>query len=435
MSTMEKLSKNQVKLTIEVSKEEFNEAINKAYPKATKDVKVDGFRPGKIPMNVFINRFGYAPLYEEAVNEAISKSYPEAVREHNLEVVDYPNIDLDFAKISHDAGFTFTATVSIMPEAELVKYTGLDIEAKSARVLKKDVEAEIKKQLENHVEYVVKEEASEKGDTVVIDFEGFVDGKAFEGGKAENYELVLGSGSFVPGFEDQLIGLKEGAEVDVNVTFPKNYHAELAEKDATFKVKVHEVKQKVEPALDDEFVKELDIKGVETVEQYQKHISDELKAKKKKEAEEEYLQKLFEALVKENPIDLPQAMIDRYAEQLKQNYVNQAKQYNIPFEMFLQFQGLDEKKFEERMKLQAENNIKLDLIIEAVMKKEDFKVKPADVENEFKKIAEENKITVEHAKEHIQAADVEFHLKREQAIAFLEANNVKKAKKEAKTEE
>ena len=435
MSTIEKLSKNQVKLTIEVSKEDFKKAITDAYPKATKDVKVDGFRPGKIPMNVFIARFGYAPLYEEAVNEVISKTYPAAVREHNLEVVDYPNIDLDFAKIDHESGFTYTATVYVMPAAELVKYTGLDIEAKSARVLKKDVEAEIKKQLENHVEYVVKEDASENGDTVVIDFEGFVDGKAFEGGKAENYELVLGSGSFVPGFEDQLIGLKEGAEVDVNVTFPKNYHAELAEKDATFKVKVHEVKQKVEPALDDEFVKELDIKGVETVEQYQKHVSDELKENKKKEAEEDYLQKLFEALVKNNPIDLPQAMIDRYAEQLKQNYVNQAKQYNIPFEMFLQFQGLDEKKFEERMKLQAENNIKLDLIIEAVMNKEDFQVTDKEIEEEFKKIADGNKIKVEDAKAQIKAEDVKFHLQREKAIAFLRENNVKKAKKEAKKEE
>ncbi len=435
MSQLEKLSKNQVKLTIEVSAEAFNEAIVKAYPKATKDVKVDGFRPGKIPMNVFVSRFGYEPLYEEAVNEAIQVAYVAAIKEHKIEAVDYPQIDLDFKSLAHDKGFTFTALVYVMPEIELVQYKDLNIEKKSTRVTKKEVEDEINKELQNHAEFEVKEEASENGDTVVIDFEGFVDGKAFDGGKAENYELVLGSGSFVPGFEDQLIGLKEGAQVDVNVTFPKNYHAELAEKDATFKVKVHEVKRKVVPTLNDDFVKELEIKDVETVDAYQKYVNNKLKDQKTKEAEDAFLNDLFDALIKKNPIDLPQAMVDRYAEELKQRYVDQAKQYNIPFEMFLQFQGLDEKAFEERMKTQAANQIKLDLLVEEVMKQEQFKVLDAQIEEEFKKLAEANNITIEHAKEHVSSNDIEFHLQRQQAIEFLKANNVKKAKKEAKTEE
>lgn len=434
MSQLEKLSKNQVKLTIEVSKEQFNEAIKKAYPTATKDVKLDGFRPGKIPMNVFISHFGYEPLYEEAVNEAIKETYFAAVKEHNLEVVDYPQVDIETKELSHEAGFTYTAKVYVMPEVELVQYKDLNVAKSSNRVTKKEVDEAINQELQNHAEFEVKEEASENGDTVVIDFEGFVDGKPFEGGKAENYELVLGSGSFVPGFEDQLIGLKEGAEVDVNVTFPKNYHAELAEKDATFKVKVHEVKRKVVPALTDDFVKELDIKDVETVEAYQKYQANKLKEEKTKHAEDDFLNNLFETLIKKNPIDLPQAMVDRYAEELKQRYVDQAKQYNIPFEMFLQFQGLDEKAFNERMKLQAANQIKLDLLVEAVMKKEQFKVVDEEIEEEFKKIAEANKITVEHAKEHVSPKDIEFHLQRQLAIEFLKANNVKKAKKEVETE-
>ena len=433
MSQLEILSKNQVELTIEVSKEQFNEAIKKVYPEATKDVKVDGFRPGKIPMNIFISRFGYEPLYQDAINEVINETYVLAVREHHIEVVDYPEIDLDVKNVTHEKGFTYKAKVFVMPEVDLVKYTGLTFELMNKKVTKKEVEAEIQKQLENHSEYVIKDGASENGDTVVIDFDGYVDDQPFEGGKAENYELVLGSGSFVPGFEDQLIGLKEGAEVDVHVTFPKNYHAELASKDATFKVKVHEVKTKVVPTLDEEFVKELEIKDVHTIDEYQNHIEATLKDQKAKSAEEDFQQKLFQALVENNPIDVPEKMIENYAEEIKNRYVEQAKQYNIPFEMFLQFQGLDEKAFNERTKIQAANQIKLDLIIEAVMKKENFQVKPKAIEDEFAKLAEENKMTIEHVKEHVQPSDIEYHLKRNAAIEFLKKNNGKeKTPKEKK---
>lgn len=425
MSTIEKLSNNQVKLTIEVTKEEFNEAIKKAYPIASKDTKIDGFRPGKVPMNVFISRFGYAPIYEEAVNQAINDTYFIAVREHNVNVVDYPKIDLDFSTVEHDKGFTYTATVLVVPEVELVQYTGIEFPVKSKTVTKKAVKEAIDKELLNKAENVLKEGAAEVGDLVVIDFDGYVDGKQFEGGKAENYELELGSHTFIPGFEEQLVGMKEGAELDVNVTFPEKYAEELAGKDATFKVKVHEVKNKVVPELNDDFVKDLEIEGVETVEDYQKHMEKNLKDAKAKEVEDDFMQNLFTKLVEANPVDVPDVMIDRYAEEIENNYKNQAKQYNIPFEMFLQFQGLDEKSFKERTKLQALNQIKIDLIIEAVMRKEDFKVSNKEIEAEYEKIAESAKIEVEKAKEHVSLDDVKFYLQRQKAIDFLKKSNGK----------
>ena len=437
MSTVEKLTNNQVKLTIEVSKELFGEAIKAVYPQVSKDTKVDGFRPGKVPMNIFISRFGYGPLYEEAVNYVINKTYPAAVEENNLEVVDYPKIDLDFATISHDAGFTYTAEVYVMPVVELQKYTGLTFKALSKTVGKKEVEEAIKNRLAAKAENVIKEGAAELGDTLVFDFEGFVDGVAFEGGKAENYELVLGSGQFIPGFEDQLVGLKAEEAKDVNVTFPENYHADLAGKDATFKCLVHEVKTKVVPTLDEEFVKEAEIEGVSTVAEFEAHVKNELKAAKLNAYEEDFTQKVLKELVDNNPIDLPVCMIDNYAKQLEDNAHKQAEQYKIPFEMFLQFQGLNEETFKARTRETAENQIKVDLLIDAVAKAENLKPADEAIEEEYKQIAEANKVSLEKAKKAVSVEDVVYHMNKQLALEFLKKNNgpAKAAKKEEVKEE
>ncbi len=428
MSNVEKISNIQVKLTIEVTKEQFAHAIEAAFPEATKNVKVDGFRPGKIPFKVFISRFGYEPIYEEAVNHAINETYREAVNEHNLSVVDYPHIDLDFAEVAHDKGFTYTATVDVVPTVELTKYTGIAFETISKRVAKKEVEDAIKNTLNSKAENVLKDAAAEKGDTVTIDFEGFIDGVAFDGGKGENYDLELGSNSFIPGFEDQLVGCVAEQEIDVNVTFPENYTPELASKKAVFKCKVHEVKTKVYPELTDEFVEELELEGVKTVEEYRAYTENNLKVAKAKAYDEDYLQKLFAGLIKENNFELPAAMVKNYAEELEEKYRNQAKQYNIPFEMFLQFQGMDEKSFKERTKEQAENQIKLDLIIEAVVKAENIKAKPAAIEKEYEEIAKANNVTVEKAKDVIAPDTIAYHLQKDLAIEFLKKNNGPKAK-------
>ena len=433
MSVLEKISSNQVKLTIEVSAEQFNHAIEHVYPEVAKDAKIDGFRPGKAPMSMYIKHYGYATLYEHAVDHAINDTYREAVNEHQLFVVDYPKIDLDEKTISHEKGFTYTATVFVLPEVELVKYQGIAFSALSKKVSKKEVDEAIKNALQNKAENVLKDEEAAPGDTVVIDFEGFVDGKAFEGGKAENYELELGSGSFIPGFEDQLVGSKAEEERDVHVTFPVNYHADLAGKDATFKVKVHEVKQKLIPVLDDDFVKELEIEGVNTVEEYKTYTENNLKQAKEKQYEDDYLNKLFKALIDENPIDVPEVMIQNQANEMEKRYRKQAEQYKIPFDMFLQFQGLNEETFKEQTKLQ----IKLDLILEAVIKKENFKVKEEAIEKLYQEIADENKVTLEQAKNGVRIEDVTYHLQRDLAVEFLKKNNgpkFLKAKEESKEE-
>ena len=434
MSQLEKISSNQVKLTIEVSAEQFAHAIEHVYPEVAKDAKIDGFRPGKAPMNLYIKHYGYASLYEHAIDHIINDTYREAVMEHDLMVVDYPKIDMDYASISHDKGFTYTALVYVLPEVELIQYTGLPFEALSKKVLKKDVDAAINNALNNKAENVLVDSPAKLSDTVVIDFEGFVDGVAFEGGKAENYELTLGSGAFIPGFEDQLIGSVAEEEREVNVKFPENYHADLANKDATFKVKVHEVKQRVVPVLDDEFVADLEIEGVKTVEEYRTYTENNLKQAKEKEYEDDYLDKLLKALVETNPIDVPKVMIENQAKDIEERYKKQAEQYKIPFDMFLQFQGLTEEQFKEHAKLQATNQIKIDLIMEAVIKKENFPVKDSEVEKLYQEIADHNGVTLDQAKQGVRLDDVKYHLQRDEAIEFLKKNNGPKYLKGQKEE-
>ena len=251
-ANLERLSENSVKLTVEVSAEEFDKALDLAFEKVVKEVKADGFRPGKMPKNIFIQRFGWASLYNEAIQYAFEETYPLALQQTKVYPTAEPKVDLDFASLEKGKSFTYTAEVDVWPEVHLGEYKGLKVKPLSTRVTKKDVEAEIKHMLESKVENVIKDGPAENGDTVVIDFEGFVDGVPFEGGKAENYQLELGSKAFIPGFEDQLIGAKSEQDVEVNVTFPKDYHASLAGKAALFKVKVHEVKGKEYPELTDE---------------------------------------------------------------------------------------------------------------------------------------------------------------------------------------
>ena len=434
MSQLEKISSNQVKLTIEVSADQFAHAIEHVYPEVAKDAKIDGFRPGKAPMNLYIKHYGYGALYEHAIDHAINDTYRDAIMEHDLMVVDYPKIDFDASSISHDKGFTYTALVYVLPEFELVQYTGLPFEALSKKVLKKDVDAAINNALNNKAENVLVDSPAKLSDTVVIDFEGFVDGVAFEGGKAENYELTLGSGAFIPGFEDQLIGSVAEEEREVNVKVPENYHADLANKDATFKVKVHEVKQRVVPVLDDEFVADLEIEGVKTVEEYRTYTENNLKQAKEKEYEDDYLDKLLKALVETNPIDVPEVMIENQAKDIEERYRKQAEQYKIPFDMFLQFQGLTEEQFKEHAKLQAANQIKIDLIMEAIIKKENFAVKDSEVEKLYQEIADHNGVKLEQAKAAVRLEDVKYHLQRDEAIEFLKKNNGPKFLKAPKEE-
>ena len=267
---LERLSENSVKLTVEVTAEEFDAALDKAFTKVVKEVKADGFRPGKMPKNVFIARYGWESLYNDALQFAFEETYPVAVGEAKVYPTSEPKIDLDFSTLKKGSSFTYTAEVDVWPDVHLGEYKGIKVKPLSTRVTKKDVDAEVKKVLDGKVENVIKESPAENGDTVVIDFEGFIDGVPFEGGKGENYSLELGSKTFIPGFEDQLVGTKTDDEVDVNVTFPKDYHASLAGKAAVFKCKVNGIKVKELPEADDEFASE--VSEFETLAEYKEDI-------------------------------------------------------------------------------------------------------------------------------------------------------------------
>ena len=437
---VEKISDNKVKLTIEVSKEEFGVALDKAFEKVSPTVKVDGFRPGHLPKASFIKRFGYEALYEEAVNFALNDTYPKAVMENNVQVVNHPSIDVDFATLNHETGFTYTATVDVMPEVTLGTYKGLEFKPLDKNATPEEVEQEIKNALNAKAENIIKEGAAEKGDTVVIDFEGFIDDVPFEGGKGENYPLELGSNSFIPGFEDQLIGAKEQDEVSVNVRFPEDYHAELAGKDATFKVKVHEVKQKQYPELNDEFVKDLEIENVNNVEEYRNYVQTKLDKEKASQYEEHLVNGLIDLVSNASTVNIPECMVTDYATELKEKAEHQAAQYKIPFNLYLQYMGYTEESFSEYLKKTAEARIKADLVLDKIAEVEDIKVTDEMLENAYKEIAEHNNMELEQVKKSVNPAQLSYKLRQDAVIkllkdtAVLGATKKKTTKKVAKAE-
>lgn len=441
-TNLERLSENAVKITVEVSPEEFDAALDKAFDKVIKDVKADGFRPGKMPKTIFIQRYGWESLYSEAVEEVFQVTYPKALVEAKVYPTADPKIDLDFASLKKGEGFTYTAEVDVWPDVHLGEYKGLKVKPLSTRVTKADVDAEVKRMLENKVENVVKDSAAENGDTVVIDFEGFVDGVAFDGGKAENYPLELGSKSFIPGFEDQLIGAKTDDELDINVTFPKDYHESLAGKAAVFKVKVHEVKGKVYPELDDELVKELDIKGVETVDAYLEYVKSDLKQKKEQAAESHLVNSLVEGVCKNSYAEFPQSLIDSEVEQQVKRVEQQAKQYGMPVEVLLQYSGVASMEdFKKNAAEYARKSFLQELVIDEIIRLEKIEASEEEVENEYKALAKVDLEADEKAvakklaevKKQYPANQVAYKVRADKVVSFLKANMAKTTKEKGET--
>lgn len=436
---LERLSENSVKLTIEVSAEIFDKALDKAFEVVVKDVKADGFRPGKMPKNVFIRRYGWEALYQEALNFAFDETYPRALAEAKVFPTADPKVDLDFASLEKGKGFTYTVEVDVWPEVHLGEYKGLKVKPLSTRVTKKDVDQEVKKVLEGKVENVIKETAAENGDTVVIDFEGFTDGVAFEGGKGENYPLELGSKSFIPGFEDQLVGVTPGAEVDVNVTFPKDYHESLAGKDATFKVKVHEVKGKVYPELNEDLVAELEIDGVKTVEEYLEHVKAELKKSKEEAAESHLVNSLVDGACKNSYAEFPLSLVNSEVEKQVKRIEDQAKQYKMPVEILLQYSGVasmdDFKKSAEEY---VRKSMLQELVLDKIMEVENIKATEEEIEAEYKKAAgfvegdEASTKKLADLKKQYKASQVAYQVQVNKVIELLKANAVTKTTKTEK---
>lgn len=383
----EKKEGNEGVLTFEVSAEQFEEALDQAFKKVVKDIEVPGFRKGKVPRIIFEKRFGVEALYQDAIDIVLPNAYVEAIEETKIEPVDQPSIDIE--EIERGKNLVFTAEVTVKPEVKLGEYKGLKVEAPDVTVTDEDVEEEIKREQERFAELIVKEEGTvEEGDTVVIDFEGFIDDVAFEGGKGENHSLEIGSGQFIPGFEEQLVGKASGEETDVHVTFPEEYHAEdLAGKEATFKVKIHEIKVKELPELDDEFAKDVDDE-VETLDELKAKKKEQLEAQKKQDAENQTKNTLIQKAVENAEADIPEAMIhtevDRMMNELEQNLQMQG----MTIDMYYQFSGQDEAALREQMKEDAKKRVMTSLTLEAIAQTEEIEVSDEDVANEMEKMAD-----------------------------------------------
>ncbi|MTH52942.1 trigger factor [Bacillus mangrovi] len=419
----EKLEGNQGILTVEVDAETFDGALDQAFKKVVQQVSIPGFRKGKVPRSLFEQRFGVETLYQDALDLLLPVEYGKAIEEANIDPIDRPEIDIE--SMGKGETLTFTAKVQVKPEVKLGEYKGLEVEKDDAQVTDEDVDNELKQLQERQAELVVKEEGKiEEGDTVVIDFEGFVDGEAFEGGQADNYSLEIGSGSFIPGFEEQLTGLETGAEKEVEVTFPEEYHAEdLAGKAAVFKVKVHEIKAKELPELDDEFAKDVDDE-VETLDALKAKTKERLEETRKTEAENKLRDAVVEKAAENAEVEIPQVMIDSEVERMMKEFEQRLQMQGMNLELYFQFSGQDEEALKQQMNEDAAKRVKFNLTLEAVAAAENIEITDAEVEEELSKMAEMYNMPVDGIKQALGSTDaVKEDLKIRKAIDFLVENS------------
>ncbi|WP_407272645.1 trigger factor [Radiobacillus sp. PE A8.2] len=420
----EKQEGNEGLLTIEVEAADFNAALDEAFKKVVKQVQVPGFRKGKMPRGMFEQRFGVESLYQDAVDIILPKVYSDAIDETGISPVDQPEVDIE--QIEKGKNLIVTAKVTVKPEVKLGDYKGLEVEEEETEVTEEDVEHELKHQQEHQAELVVKEEgAVEEGDTVVIDFEGFVDGEAFEGGKAENHTLEIGSGSFIPGFEEQLVGKETGAEDDIVVTFPEEYHAEnLAGKEATFKVTIQEIKAKELPALDDEFAKDVD-EEVETLDELKKKIRERLVNQKATDADNQKREALITQASDNAEVDIPDAMVATEQDRMLREFEQRLQQQGMTLDMYYQFSGQDADALKEQMKEDAGKRVKTNLVLEAIVELENIEVNDEDVNKELETMASMYQADVEQLLQMLggNADAIKDDLKFKKAIDFLVENS------------
>ncbi len=415
------MAKSEKEIEIVIEGNEWEEALDKAFKKANKKAKIDGFRPGKAPKEVYIKKYGKESLYMDAADTAADLAYQKLLKEYEEDVKDLvarPDIaltDIDDKKI------TFKFTLTKRPEVKLGKYTGLGVKKEKVKATDEEIEDTIKQMRERYAEDVLKEGAIEEGDVAVIDFEGFIGNKAFDGGKGENYSLKIGSGTFIPGFEEQLIGLKSGDEKDVKVTFPKDYHAEdLKGKKATFKVKVHEVKEVKIPDLDQEFFEDLGMEGINSKEELEKQISENIVARKESEAENKYLDDLLEAAAKGVKVEIPDAMISEELDRMIGQYADHLKMQGITIEQFYQFTNSDEAALKDQMRPEAVKRITYRLMLEEIANKEKIEIDDKAAKEEAKKLAERYEMTEDEFLEAFGGLDiVKYDMRMRQAMEIL----------------
>ncbi len=420
MSTVEKLENSMVSFEFSVSAEEFENAVQKAYKKNVGRINVQGFRKGKAPRAIIERYYGKEIFYEDAVNIVLPDAYDKAITDNNIEAVAQPEIDVK--ELSAETGVVFTAKVTVKPEFELGTYKGIEVAKVTHRTTEKEINAEIEKVRERNARLVsVEDRAAALNDTVNIDFEGFTDGVAFDGGKGEGFDLVLGSGQFIPGFEEQLVGKNIGEEVDVNVTFPKEYHSEdLKGKDALFKVKINGIKVKELPELDDEFAK--DVSEFDTFADYKADVTKKLKEANKARSKQEFENKVIDAVVENTKIDIPAAMIETSVENSVRDFATQLSYQGLDFKQYMQYTGATIDSLKDQFRPDAEKKVKTSLVLDKISKVENIEATDKEVEDVLKMYAEQSKMSLEDVKKYIQVEEIRENKIIEKTVEFLVKN-------------
>ena len=423
-ATWEKKEGNEGLLKVTVPAEKVDKALDQAFKKVVKQINVPGFRKGKVPRPIFEQRFGVEALYQDAVDILLPEAYGEAIDETGINPVAQPEVNI--TQIEKGKDFIFEATVTVEPEVQLGDYKGLEIEKQDSELTDEELEESINHSLGHMAEMVVKEDgAVENGDTVNIDFSGSVDGEEFEGGQAEGYDLEVGSGSFIPGFEEQLEGMKTGEEKDVVVTFPEEYHAEeLAGKEATFKTKVNEIKYKDVPELNDEIANELDAEA-NSVDEYKENLRKRLAEQKATEAENTEKEEAIKKATDNATIDIPQAMIDTELDRMVQEFGQRIQQQGLDLQTYFQISGQDESQLREQMKDDAEQRVKTNLTLTAIADAENIEVSDEDIDKELEKMSEQFNISVEDIKNTLGNTDIVKNDVRIQKVIDLLKDNAK----------
>ncbi|MGN0280247.1 MAG: trigger factor [Lachnospiraceae bacterium] len=433
---VEKLEKNMAKLTIEASAEDLEKAIEQAYQKQKKQISIPGFRKGKVPRQMVEKMYGKEVFYEDAANALIPDAYDKALEECEEDIVSSPKIEV--TQIEAGKPFIFTATVALKPEVKLGKYKGVKVDKIDTTVTDEEVDAEINKERENNARNITVEDRPVKdGDMTTLDFEGFVDGVAFEGGKGENYPLTIGSGAFIPGFEEQLVGAEIGKEVEVKVTFPEDYQAEnLKGKDAVFKCTIKEIKEKELPELDDEFASE--VSEFETLAEYKEDIKKNLTEKKEKDAKNAKEDAAIKAAVEASEMEIPEAMLETQQRQMVDEFAQRITMQGLSMEQYFQFTGTNYQQMVEQVKPQAEERIKSRLVLEAIAKAENIEATEEDYEKELETMADVYQMELDKVKELMgerEKKNIMQDLAVRKAAEFV-AENAKESKaKESKTKE